>query len=200
MVEPVLCVLNHWINRNGKGWIIHTMSENFEQDPEQPLHVGEEAPDFHLQASDCSEFDLSDMAGKVIVLVFLSETFSDYTEDQVHIFKKLHQALKRDNVGVVGIVTEPMATIDTFVDEENIPFRILCDFNREVVEKFGVLAEKMDGLRMVARPSVFVVDRNGTIIYRWIREEDESQPDIDKITEIARNAGGSGDWKQRNND
>jgi peroxiredoxin Q/BCP len=164
------------------------MSDDSKSDNQQPLNVGDPAPDFRLKASDDTKCDLSDLVGEVVVLVFFSETFSDFTIDQIKMFAKLHRSLKSDNVQVIGIVTEPMTTIDTLVDEERVPFRVLCDFDRVVVQEFGVLAQHIDGLTMVPRPSVFVIDKGGIIIYRWLGEDHETQPDIEEITQVARAA------------
>jgi peroxiredoxin Q/BCP len=164
------------------------MSDDSKSESQQPLNVGDPAPDFHLMASDNAECDLSDLKGEVVVLVFFSETFSEYTMEQVKMFAKLHRSLKSDHVNVIGVVTEPMTTIDTLVDEERVPFRILCDFDRVVVQEFGVLAQHIDGLTMVPQPSVFVINKRGIIIYRWVGQDHEIQPDIEEIAQVARAA------------
>jgi hypothetical protein len=47
----------------------------------------------------------------------------------------------------------------------------LSDFNKEVSTAYGSLYESLLGFRGIAKRSVFVIDKSGTVQYAWISEE-----------------------------
>jgi peroxiredoxin len=48
---------------------------------------------------------------------------------------------------------------------------LLCDTDRSLASAFGVLLPEADGFREVARRSLFLIDEEGTISYRWVAED-----------------------------
>jgi peroxiredoxin Q/BCP len=157
------------------------MDNRSQDEKKRPPQVGDKAPDFILPDSNCQDVHLSENRDVPIILVFFSETLSDYSIHQVAAFRSLHETLQNIGVLLFGIITEPIPTLLTFIEEEGIPFILLSDFDRLVSEEYGVLAESMDGLVYVAKPSVFVINKEGSIIYRWIGETHEVFPNLDDI-------------------
>ena len=62
-------------------------------------------------------------------------------------------------------------------------FPLLCDYNREVVKMYGVFHEDFAGLKgyTAAKRSVFILDREGVIRYRWVSENPGVEPDYAEI-------------------
>jgi peroxiredoxin len=62
-------------------------------------------------------------------------------------------------------------------------FPLLCDYNREVVKAYRVFHEDFAGLKgyTVAKRSVFVLDREGVIRYKWVSENPGVEPNYKEI-------------------
>jgi peroxiredoxin len=71
-----------------------------------------------------------------------------------------------------------------FAKSLEIPFPLVSDFNRQVIPAFGVAytpEQPFTGLWGMSRRSVFVVDRDGTIAWRWITDDPLVPPDIEEV-------------------
>ena len=65
-----------------------------------------------------------------------------------------------------------------------IPFPLLSDFNRQVVEEFGIEytpEQPFSGFWGMSRRSAFVVDKGGTIRYAWITDDPLVPPDVGEV-------------------
>ncbi len=159
------------------------MNESDSQDSPAPPRVGDCAPDFVLPTSNDEEIHLEGLLENNVVLVFFSETFTLYSAGQAKAFTRLYESLSGIGITFIGIATEPVATLKTFIEEMEIPFIMASDFNRTVSKAYGVYASEIGGLKFVARPSIFVIDQKGEIDYVCIVQGDQSLPDPDEIAE-----------------
>ncbi len=50
------------------------------------------------------------------------------------------------------------------VEEQQLPFDLLCDVDRKVVEQYDLYARDQHG--GIAYPAMFIIDPEGTIVYR----------------------------------
>jgi len=139
--------------------------------------------ELELKGKYDEEIHLMDMLDNNVVLVFFSETFTLYSSGQAKAFTQLCESLSNIGITFLGIATEPVATLKTFIEEMNIPFLMASDFDRTVSKAYGVHASEIRGLKLVARPSVFVIDQKGLIDYMWIGGEDSPLPNPDMIAD-----------------
>ncbi len=67
-----------------------------------------------------------------------------------------------------------------------LTFPLLNDYNRGVIRLCGVELKDFAGLKgySVAKRSVFVVDKNGLVVYRWVSEDPGIEPNCREIEEI----------------
>lgn len=147
------------------------------------LQVGDVAPDFVLPGSNDQDIHLQDLLDSNVVLVFFTDTFTLFSTGQADSFLHLHESLSNLGVIFIGIATEPMAALQTFIDEEDIPFLMASDFDRKVSKAYGVYADEVGGLRCVARPSIVVVDTDGLIDYIWVGQDGEGMPKPEMIAD-----------------
>ncbi len=147
------------------------------------LQVGDIAPDFVLPGTNDEDIHLNDLLDNNVVLVFFTDTFTLISAGLANSFLKLHESLSNLGVTFIGIATEPLATLKTFIEQEEIPFTMASDFDRTISKAYGVYADEVGSLRCVAKPSIIVIDTDGKIDYVWIREDDDSFPEIDLIAD-----------------
>jgi peroxiredoxin len=75
-----------------------------------------------------------------------------------------------------------------FAKELGVSFPLLSDWNREVSEAWGVAYTEWKGHRGVAKRSVFVIDRDGTVRYRWVTDDALDLPDLAPAVAALREA------------
>ena len=147
------------------------------------LQVGDVAPDFVLPGSNNEGIHLQDLLDNNVVLVFFTDTFTLFSTGQADSFLHLHESLSNLGVTFIGIATEPLSTLITFVEDQNIPFVMASDFDRKVSKAYGVYVDELGNLRCVARPSIVVVDTDGKIDYIWVGQDGEALPKADEVAD-----------------
>ncbi|MGV9169160.1 MAG: redoxin domain-containing protein [Promethearchaeia archaeon] len=146
-----------------------------------PPQEGQIAPDFVLPATTSEKVQLLEYQGQSVVLVFFPQPFTTFSTMQVRQIIQFHIALQTLGAIVLGISVEPVEALRTFAEQEEIPFPLLSDFERQVAKAYGVFEEELNGFRHVAKPSVFVLDKKQRILYRWVSEDLTELPDFDQI-------------------
>lgn len=67
-----------------------------------------------------------------------------------------------------------------------LPFPLLADFERKMVEAYGVRRDDVPGYSGMPQRSVFIVDPAGVIRWTWARSADQPLPDFDAVIDAAR--------------
>ena len=67
-----------------------------------------------------------------------------------------------------------------------LPFELLADFERKMVDAYGVRREDVPGYSGMPQRSVFVVDPQGVIRWTWQRSQEQPLPDFDQVIAEAR--------------
>jgi len=82
------------------------------------------------------------------------------------------------------VAVDPPEAARAVVEEEGLPFPILCDTDRRVVEAYGVLHPGAGpGGSDVAIPSHFLVRRDGTVAWRFFAERIQDRPSPERVLE-----------------
>jgi glutaredoxin-dependent peroxiredoxin len=84
---------------------------------------------------------------------------------------------------VLGLCVESDRAHTAFARQLELPFPLLSDFNREVVEQFGIAYtpdQPYSGFWGMSRRSVFVLDREGVIRYAWVSDDPGVAPNIEE--------------------
>jgi peroxiredoxin len=63
---------------------------------------------------------------------------------------------------------------------------LLSDYNRDAIRLYGIELRDFAGLKgySVAKRSVFVIDKNGVVRYRWISEDPGVEPNYAEVERI----------------
>ncbi len=99
------------------------------------------------------------------------------------------QEFEEAGARVLGISVDSIHSHREYAKQRDIPFELLSDFNKETARQYGVLMD-LGPWKGVARRSVFVIDKDGTIAYAWKGEQASDLPDIGEVLEEARQASG----------
>lgn len=73
-----------------------------------------------------------------------------------------------------------------------LPFELIADFERRVVDAWGVRRTDLEGYDGVPRRSIFVIDSERKVRWRWLTSPEQRLPDIDEVLTEALRAAGAG--------
>ena len=155
------------------------------------VDVGDEAPDFTVPKAggtaydDVEAFTLADhVAEGPTVLAFFPAAFTSGCTEEMCAFRDSMSAFDELDARVYGVSVDLPFSQNVWMQQEGLNFPMLSDWNHEVVHAYDVVLEDMYGMIEVAQRSVFVVDADGVVTYRWVREGDN--PDFeDLVSEVA---------------
>jgi peroxiredoxin len=101
-------------------------------------------------------------------------------------------------VAVYGISVDSVFSHRAFAQElGGLPFELLADFERKLVEAYGVRREDVPGYSGMPNRSIFIVDRQGVIRWTWVRSPDEPFPDYDQVVATAEEIAGRSSGRQQ---
>ncbi len=152
-----------------------------------PIDVGTRVKDFSLPMADGKEvktFQLSQNLGKEkLVFAFFPLAFTSVCTTEMCTLRDELGAFGELGARVFGVSVDSPFALNKFIQEEKLNFPILSDFNREAVSIFGVRREQPigPGLLGVANRSVFVLDPDGTVRWRWYSENPKDLPPINDV-------------------
>jgi peroxiredoxin len=147
------------------------------------VEVGQKPPDFQLPDQDKKQRTPKDFLGKKTVLAFFPGAFTSVCTQEMCTLRDSMQTLNSLNAQVVGISVNDPWTNKAFAEPNKLQFPILSDYTRETVRKFNVFHSDFAGLKgyTAAKRSIFVLDGEGVVRYRWVSEDPGKQPDYDEV-------------------
>ena len=148
-----------------------------------PVEVGEKAPDFQLPDHNRSLRSLKDFLGKKTMLAFFPGAFTGVCDKEMCTFRDSIQALTGLGAQVVGISVNDPFSNKAFANAYKLQFPLLSDYTRETVIRYDVLQEDFAGLKgyNTAKRSIFLLDKKGTVRYKWVSEDPTKEPDYEEI-------------------
>src|SRR6476661_3072908 len=135
------------------------------------VDVGTKAPDFTLVDQDRQSVTLSANQGKPVVLAFFPAAFSSTCTAELCTFRDSMAKFNAAAAQVYGISVDTFFALKAFRDSQHLTFPLLSDFNKEVIEQYGVYNPDMIGLKGVAKRAVFVLDKSGIVRHREVLED-----------------------------
>ena len=147
--------------------------------------VGDRAPEFRLYDCDRKPRSLSEFVvnGKKTVLAFFPGAFTGVCTQEMCAFRDMYGELERLNGMVVGISVDAPFAQKAFADQHGLKVPLLCEFDREVIKKYGVVWKNLGGVEGFdpANRAIFVVDGSGKDAFKWVAENPGKLPDFEAI-------------------
>ena len=146
------------------------------------VRKGDKAPGFTLPRKPGEMVDVGADIGKhKVVLLFMPFAYSGVCSAEMCHMRDHFSDFSKLDAKVYGITVDSPFVTDKWRQDENIPFPILSDFNKEVASQYGVLHEQLKIFRGVAKRSAFVIDTDGNVVYSWVTEDPSQQVKFDEI-------------------
>jgi len=133
------------------------------------LKEGDPAPAFMAPASGGGVVRLADFAGKPIVLYFYPRDSTPGCTKEACDFRDFHSAFQREDVVVLGVSTDSTKSHEKFAEKHALPFPLLADVEKKIVQAYGVWGEKkfMGRTFMGTRRATFLIGADGRIVKIW---------------------------------
>lgn len=129
------------------------------------LKPGDPAPAFTANDQTGQTVQLSDFAGKKLVLYFYPKDDTPGCTAQACDLRDNYEYLLKQGYAVLGVSIDDEKSHQKFIQKYNLPFPLLADTNQKIVHDYGVWVEKnMYGRTYMGTARVtFSIDENGTI-------------------------------------
>ena len=72
----------------------------------------------------------------------------------------------------------------------DLPFELIADFERKMVDAWGVRRTDLEGYDGVPRRTIFILDPEMKVRWRWVTSPEQRLPDTEAILEEAKKVGG----------
>ncbi|GAB3640985.1 thioredoxin-dependent thiol peroxidase [Spirosoma arcticum] len=130
------------------------------------LNIGDPAPDFSSIDQTGQPIRLSDYRGKKVVLYFYPKDNTSGCTAQACSLRDSHADLRAAGYEVLGVSVDNQTSHQKFISKYNLPFSLVADTNKQVVDAYGVWQEKsMYGRKYMGTVrTTFLIDENGIII------------------------------------
>jgi peroxiredoxin Q/BCP len=131
----------------------------------EELKVGDKAPDFKSVDQNNNTVNLSDYKGKKVILYFYPKDNTPGCTLEACDFRDNYQSLKSKGFEVLGVSTDDEKSHKKFETKFDLPFTLIADTDKSIVESYGVWVEKsMYGKTyMGTNRKTFVIDGQGII-------------------------------------
>ncbi|MBE6971085.1 MAG: thioredoxin-dependent thiol peroxidase [Ruminococcaceae bacterium] len=129
------------------------------------LEVGQKAPAFSLQDKNGNLVSLSDFAGKKVVLYFYPKDNTPGCTRQACAFAQNYDGFKQEDVVVIGISKDSVASHLKFAEKFDLPFILLSDPELQAIQAYDVWQEKKlyGKVSMGVVRTTYIIDQSGNI-------------------------------------
>lgn len=152
--------------------------------------IGDVAPDFELPDPDMKPHRLSDYRGKKTILAFFPAAESPVCTAEMCALRDSIDQLRDLGANVIGISVDGPYANKFFVQNRHLNFPVLSDYKREVINRYGIVMKKLGSLNdyNAAKRSVFILDEEGKVIYRWVSDNPAIEPNYGEIKDELKKA------------
>ena len=129
------------------------------------LTVGDQAPELSLPDQHGKPVKLTTFRGKQVVLYFYPKDDTPGCTAEACDFRDNYQSMVSRGFEVIGVSTDNERSHKKFETKYNLPFTLIADEDKSIVEAYGVWVEKnMYGRKyMGTARKTFIIKADGTI-------------------------------------
>ncbi len=149
------------------------------------LQEGDKAPDFTAKDQNGKTVSLSGFKGKNVILYFYPKDNTPTCTAEACNFRDNYQSMLKLGFEVIGVSADTEKSHKKFETKFALPFTLIADTDKSIVEAYGVWGEKMLFGRkyMGILRKTFVINQGGIIdkIIEKVDSQNASQQIIDLL-------------------
>lgn len=148
------------------------------------LKVGDKAPVFTATDQNGKAINLGDFKGKKLVVYFYPKDNTPGCTAQACNLRDNYSDLLKNGIQIVGVSADSASSHQKFIDKFSLPFPLITDENRELIEQFGVwgpkkfMGKEYDGIHR----TTFLINEDQTIV--GIIDKPKTKEHAEEILEI----------------
>jgi peroxiredoxin Q/BCP len=133
------------------------------------LKEGDKAPEFSAITNGGGKISLADYLGKNVILYFYPKDDTPGCTKEACAFRDHFADFKKRGAIVFGVSPDSVKSHDKFVKKFKLPFTLLADEDKKIVEAYGVWGEKsfMGRKYMGTNRVTFLIGPDGKIKKIW---------------------------------
>lgn len=130
------------------------------------IKEGDKAPDFKGRDQNGNIIKLSDLRGSRVVLYFYPKDDTPGCTKEACSFRDSYKVFEEKDIKILGVSIDGEAAHQKFIAKYQLPFDLIADTDKQIVEKYGVWGEKsMYGKKyMGTLRKTFLIDENGRVV------------------------------------
>ena len=130
------------------------------------LETGTKAPEFTLPDQNGKNHSLSDYRGQKVILYFYPKDMTSGCTKQACAFGELYPQSREKGAVVLGVSKDSVASHKKFEEKYGLPFTLLSDPDKEVLQAYDVWKEKMNygKVSMGVVRTTYLIDKDGMIV------------------------------------
>lgn len=106
------------------------------------LKEGDMAPAFSANTNGGGKVSLADFKGQNVILYFYPRDDTPGCTKEACAFRDHFAEFKKRGAVVLGVSVDPVKSHDKFVEKFRLPFTLLADEEKKIVEAYGVWGQK----------------------------------------------------------
>ena len=129
------------------------------------MNVGDKAPEILGINEKGEEIRLSDYKGKKIVLYFYPKDNTSGCTAEACSLRDGYSELRKAGYEIIGVSVDDAKSHQKFIEKNQLPFPLIADTDKKLVEQFGVWGEKsMYGRKYMGTfRTTFIINEEGII-------------------------------------
>ncbi|CCZ48824.1 putative peroxiredoxin bcp [Bacteroides sp. CAG:661] len=129
------------------------------------MNVGDKVPETLGINEKGEEIRLSDYKGKKLVLYFYPKDSTSGCTAEACNLRDNYDALRQAGYEVVGVSVDGEKSHQKFIEKNSLPFHLIADTDKKLVEQFGVWGEKsMYGRKYMGTfRTTFIINEEGIV-------------------------------------
>ncbi len=148
------------------------------------LKVGDTAPDFTATDQNGKTISLNDFKGKKLAIYFYPKDNTPGCTVQACNLRDNYKLLTDNGIQILGVSADSISSHQKFIDKFTLPFPLIADEDKKVIETFGVwgpkkfMGKEYDGIHR----TTFVINEEQEIV--GIIEKPKTKAHAEEILEI----------------
>src|SRR5437773_9343880 len=143
--------------------------------PELKLTEGDLAPDLTAPINGGGKISLSDFKGRNVILYFYPRDDTPGCTKEACAFRDDFAAFKKKGAVVLGVSVDSVKSHDKFAEKFKLPFTLVSDEDKKIVQAYGVWGEKsfMGRKYLGTHRVTFLIGPDGRIKKIWPKVKPE---------------------------
>ena len=143
------------------------------------LEVGTKAPEFELPDQNGEMHSLSQYKGQKVILYFYPKDMTSGCTKQACGFAELYPQFREKGAVVLGVSKDSVASHKKFEEKYGLPFTLLADTEKEVIQMYDVWKEKKlyGKVSMGVVRTTYLIDEEGTIVKAFDKVKAKDNPE-----------------------